>query len=127
MTDPQNYPDATDQSAVGTYPASAKTGGGYFYDDVLEYRVWVHDAEEGDDYFFAFASYVEALQCAETTEGAEQPLVLIRQQEYIDEPEPGELHHVKERRDAEWCVEWLADGPRKPGDIERFIASQPKG
>ena len=37
-----------------------KSGGGYFYDEVLEYRVWVHperggpDHHEGEDYFHAF-------------------------------------------------------------------------
>lgn len=29
-----------DAGLVGTYPAAAKAGGGYVWDDVLEYRVW---------------------------------------------------------------------------------------
>ena len=39
------------------------SGAGYFYDDVLEYRVWVHpeaggeDLHDGDDYFLAFAKF----------------------------------------------------------------------
>lgn len=35
-----HYPAAIDSALVGTYPAHTKSGGGYFYDDVLEYRVW---------------------------------------------------------------------------------------
>ena len=27
---------------VGSFPAATKSGGGYFYDEVLEYRVWLH-------------------------------------------------------------------------------------
>jgi len=30
---------------VGTYPALAKSGAGYFYDEILEYRVWIHPAD----------------------------------------------------------------------------------
>jgi len=35
------YPDVLAAELVGTYPASAKAGGGYVWDEVLEYRVWV--------------------------------------------------------------------------------------
>jgi hypothetical protein len=41
-----NYPNVINPSKVGTYPALVKSGGGYFYDEVLEYRVWVHPTEE---------------------------------------------------------------------------------
>ena len=34
-----NYPDVIDASLVGTYSPVAKSGGGYVWDDVLEYRV----------------------------------------------------------------------------------------
>ena len=56
------YPDAIDASLVGTYPAQAHAGGGYVWDDVLEYRVWRHperravDREAGNDYYCAFAT-----------------------------------------------------------------------
>ena len=36
------YPLAIDENMVGEYPALVKSGAGYFYDDVLEYRVWCH-------------------------------------------------------------------------------------
>jgi hypothetical protein len=57
------YPDAVDTVAVGEYPASAHAGGGYVWDDVLEYRVWCHpergapDLDDGNDYYHAFATY----------------------------------------------------------------------
>jgi hypothetical protein len=51
---------------VGTYPTDTKSGAGYFYDDVLEYRVWMHP-EKGaapfngtNDYMAAFAQYEAA-------------------------------------------------------------------
>lgn len=124
-----SYPDAIDESQVGEYPALAKSGGGYFFDHILEYRVWCHpelgapDEDDGDDYYYAFSSYDDALQFSTTTAGAEEPLVLIRQLEWVDEPEPGRFIHEKGERITEWNVEWLSDGARKPGDIERFIAS----
>jgi hypothetical protein len=55
------YPPAIDPALVGTYAGVAKSGAGYFYDDVLEYRVWLHPEKgaaplAGDkDYFAAFA------------------------------------------------------------------------
>jgi hypothetical protein len=88
------YPDAIDPSAVGTYPALVKAGGGYVWDEVLEYRVWCHpergapDEEEGSDYFEAFASYADALTFSRETAGADEPVALILQREHIDEKEP---------------------------------------
>ena len=52
-----SYPEAVDPKLVGTYSAVAKAGGGFVWDDVLEYRVWCHpergssDVEEGNDYY----------------------------------------------------------------------------
>jgi len=56
-----SYPDAVDPNLVETYPPLSKAGGGYVWDDVLEYRVWCHpergapDIEDGNDYYYAFA------------------------------------------------------------------------
>lgn len=115
-----NYPDAIDAGLVGTYPAQAFAGGGYVWDEVLEYRVWCHD-DEGD-YFYAFATYAEALECSEETEDAEEPLALIRQIEYIDEPEPGVYHHIKQERVAEWPVEFLRRPRRTARTIPDFLS-----
>lgn len=63
-----SYPDAVDPDLVGTYPASVFGGGGYVWDDVLEYRVWCHpergaaDLEDGNDYYYPFTTYAEALR-----------------------------------------------------------------
>ena len=122
------YPDAIDPSLVGTYSPLAGAGGGYVWDDVLEYRVWCHpergapDEEEGSDYYFAFATYAEAAAFSESTPGAEKPLALIRQVEYIDEPEPGEYRHVKDIRLAEWPVEFLRRPRRTPNTIPDFLS-----
>src|SRR3954471_1974246 len=103
-------PAVLDATLVGTYPASVHAGGGYVWDAVLEYRVWCHpergapDLEDGNDYYYSFATYAEALQFSESTKGAGEPLALIRQDEYISEPEPGNYVHVKEVRLAEWPV-----------------------
>ena len=56
------YPDVVDPSLVGTYSATTNAGGGFVWDDVLEYRVWCHpergspDLEEGNDYYYPFAT-----------------------------------------------------------------------
>jgi hypothetical protein len=122
------YPDVLDPSLVGTYPAAAKSGGGYVWDAVLEYRVWCHpergaaDEANGSDYYYAFASYAEALVFSESTEGADEPLALVLQEEYIDEPVAGQYIHVKERRVTEWPVTFLARPRRTERTIPDFLA-----
>ena len=117
-----------DPSLVGTYPASAKAGGGYVWDAVLEYRVWCYpergapDLAEGSDYYYPFEAYQEALAFSEETPGSGEPLALIVQEEYIDEPEPGQYVHVRERRIAEWPVALLSRPKRTPRTIPDFLA-----
>lgn len=124
----ESYPIAVDPDLVGSYPATALAGGGYVWDDVLEYRVWCHpeqgaaDLADGNDYYFAFATYAEALDCFDHTEGAEEPLALVRQAEYIDEAEPGEYRHVKEERTTEWPPEFLRRPRRSASTIPDFLS-----
>jgi hypothetical protein len=121
------YPLAIDSKFVGTYPPEAKSGGGYFYDDVLEYRVWLHPergAERlngGADYYEAFAQYERAEEFSRTSKGAEEPLVLVRQNEWVNEPEPGHYIPEKTERIAEWQVRWLADSKRTAESIQEFM------
>jgi hypothetical protein len=119
-----SYPVAVDLSKVGKYPALAKSGAGYVYDDVLEYRVWVH--QNGDDYYHAFATYEEAKIFSDKTERAEEPLVLVLQHEHINEPEPGKYEHVKGDRITEWRVEWLKGSKRGPDTIANFLREKTK-
>ena len=102
-----DYPDAIDPDLVGSYPASAKAGGGYVWDVVLEYRVWCHpergasDPEDGSDYYYAFATYEEALAFSHATAGAEagrmfpqsraDPLIPAQNLSELPEP-PVSLH-----------------------------------
>jgi hypothetical protein len=122
------YPSVLDADLVGSYPASAKAGGGYVWDAVLEYRVWCHpergapDEAEGNDYYQAFASFDEAAAFANSTPGAEEPLALILQEEFIDEPEPGKYVHVKERRVTEWPVGFLSRPKRTARTIPDFMS-----
>lgn len=117
-----------DPTLVGTYPAEAYAGGGYVWDAVLEYRVWCHpengaqDLAEGNDYFYPFETYKEALEFSQKTQGAEEPLALILQEEYIDEPEDGQYVHVKGRRIAEWPVEFLSRPKRTLHTIPDFMS-----
>ena len=116
------YPIAVDINKVGTYPGFTKSGAGYFYDQVLEYRVWMNPPEGGDDYYKAFPTYEEGLAYSKSTLGAEEPLVLILQREWIDEPQPGSYVRKSEERLTEWKVEWLAGSKRSPEAIDRFLA-----
>lgn len=122
------YPKVLDPKLVGTYPASAKAGGGYVWDAVLEYRVWCHpergapDLDDGSDYFYPFDSYQEAFEFSQQTEGAEEPMALVLQEEYISEPEPGHFIHVRERRITEWQVVWLKRPRRTPQTIPAFLS-----
>lgn len=123
-----SYPKACDPDLVGTFPARAKAGGGYVWDAVLEYRVWCHpgrgapDKAEGSDYFYSFATFEEAQEFSVATPGAESPLALILQEEYIDEPESGHYIHVQEPRVAEWPPEFLRRPRRTARTIPDFLA-----
>jgi len=128
MVKPSNFPRALDDTLVGTYPALVGAGGGFVWDAVLEYRVWCHpengaaDLEAGDDYYGAFPTYEEALAFAERTEGAEAPIALVLQEEYIDEPEPCLLVHVKKPRMTEWPVHFLEEPQRTARTITDWLA-----
>lgn len=123
-----NYPEVKDSELIGSYPAVVKSGGGYVWDAVLEYRVWCHphegaeDIENGDDYYYVFEIYEEALAFSLATKGAEKPLALVLQREYIDEPEPGKYVHIKEERIAEWQVEFLKRPQRTDRTIPDFMS-----
>src|SRR6202158_5404784 len=129
MDSTRRYPRVVDESLRGTYPALAGAGGGYVWDAVLEYRVWCHPLEgsphvvEDKDYFRAFSTYEDALAFAERTEGAEEPLALVLQEEYIDEPAPQQFVHVRERRITEWSSDFLDTPRRTPRTIPDFLAS----
>jgi putative acetyltransferase len=121
------YPKPKDEDMVEEYPATVKAGGGFFYDEVLEYRVWCYPHEgakdkfDGDDYYFAFASFEVALEFSKSEAGAQEPLVLIRQFEWINEVEPGKYIHEKGERIAEWPAQYLEGRKRQVDSIERFF------
>lgn len=116
------FPAVEDPKKVGTYTAIAKAGGGYVWDAVLEYRVWCHPEDGGDDYFYAFASHADAEAFANEFAGAERPLALIRQDEYLNEPEAGVYEHVKEERITEWPPDFLSRPRRTARTIPDFLA-----
>ena len=128
MTEDSAYSPAADAGKVGSYPAAAKAGGGYVWDEVLEYRVWCSprlgagDLMDGSDYYYAFDTCEEGMAFAAATNGAKEPLALILQREYIDEPAPGEYRHVQEERVAEWPVAFLARPRRMGRTIPDFLA-----
>src|SRR5215472_10946025 len=121
------YPLAVDNAQVGKYAPESKSGAGYFYDDVLEYRVWfcpergAKPVNGKNDYYVAFAEYERAKQVSRTSTGAEEPLVLVRQFEWINEPEPGHYQAQKGNRITEWQVEWLDGNKRTPDSIGEFL------
>lgn len=123
-----DYPTVFDETMVGRYSPIAKAGGGFVWDEVLEYRVWCHpengaeDLEHGDDYYFAFSSYKEALDFAQNHEGTEEPLALILQREYIDETKEGKYVHVRKERIAEWPVAFLKRPKRTENTILDFLS-----
>jgi len=129
ITGTSAYPLAKNVRAVGHYAGLVKSGAGYFYDEVLEYRVWLHPengAENlaGDkDYFASFAQFERALDYSKKHRGAEPPLVLVRQRESINEPTPGRFVWERHERVTEWRVPWLASSLRRPDSITKFLAT----
>ncbi len=124
------FPTAIDPEKVGEYPAATKSGGGFFYDEVLEYRVWCRpwlgapDEFDGEIYYYAFSTFEEATEFSKATKGSEEPLVLVRQFEWINEPEKGQYIHNKGERITEWLVEWLEGSKRELSSIPEFIQSK---
>lgn len=122
------FPKVKDPDLIGEYPGLVKSGGGFVWDEVLEYRVWCHphegapDTEDGSDYYYFFATYEEALAYSQSNQGCEEPLALVLQEEYIDEPEPGNYVHVKERRLTEWPVDFLKRPKRTDKTIPDFLS-----
>jgi hypothetical protein len=127
VSGPTKFPLASDPARVGTFPGSTKSGAGHFYDEVLEYRVWLHPERgarrrAGDsDYYAAFARYETALDYSHDTGGAEEPLVLIRQRESVNEPTPSTFVWDKTERLTEWQVPWLNGSHREANSIADFL------
>ena len=123
------FPIAIHPDKVGDYDASTKSGGGYFWDNVLEYRVWLHpelgaeDFYDGADYFHSFPTYELAVEFHNKTNGSESPLALIEQQEWIDEPTPKRFLKKEGKRITEWKVEWLDKSKREKDSIRNFLNS----
>lgn len=121
------YPLAVDNAQVGKYAPESKSAAGYFYDEVLEYRVWfcpergAKPVNGKNDYYMAFAEYEKAEELSRASTGAEQPVVLVRQYEWINEPEPGHYQVQKGDRITEWQVEWLDGNKRTPDSISEFL------
>jgi len=119
----KRYPTAVDPTRVGSYPAGAGAGGGYVWDEVLEYRVWCHHSD--GDYFYAFATYPKALAFSRRTRGAEEPLALVLQRQCIDEPSTGKFVHIKTVRRTEWPVEFLARPKRNRNNPGLLVTRSP--
>jgi len=78
--------------------------------------------QQGSDYYYAFASFPDALRFSKDYAGAEEPLALVLQKEYIDEPAPGKYTHVRKRRVAEWPAEFLSRPRRTKDTIPDFLS-----
>ncbi len=133
-----NYPAVTDPNQVGEYEEAAYSGGGYFFDEVLEYRVWCYpdtgaDIVDADgsflianEYYRAFATFEQALAFANDTPDSRTPVALIRQLEWVDQPSRGVYIHNKGERITEWQANWLSCGVRKTDDIREFLLKNKK-
>ena len=125
MTD---YPKVKNPDSVGEYPGLVYAGGGYVWDDVLEYRVCCHyhdgasDAKDKGDFYYAFDTYETALEFSKNNKGCDEPLALVLQKEYISEPEPGKYIHVKSERLTEWPVAFLKRPRRTNNTIPDFLS-----
>ena len=64
---------------------------------------------------------LNALKKFNETENAEDPCVLILQNEYVDEPQVGVYVKITKKRITEWVVEWLTDSKREEESIDKFI------
>lgn len=122
VSGPSAHPTVSDPALVGSYDARANAGGGYFWDRVLEYRVWF-DTDRGDR-FRAFARCEDAEAWAREFQPSPPVLALVHQVESVRGPtEEGAYEIVREPRNAEWHVAWLAGTQRGPSSIAEFLAN----
>jgi hypothetical protein len=113
-------PSVVDPARVGTYSALAGAGGGFVFDEVLEYRVWFK--LNGESVFEVFETFEEAEAFSKLDPRIEPPLALVLQREYVEEPEPGRRFLVREPRVTEWQVAWLdEDHRRTPENLRRIL------
>jgi len=63
----------------------------------------------------------KAEELSQSSKGAEEPLVLVRQYEWLNEPEPGHYVAEKGNRITEWQVKWLNGTKRTPDSISEFL------
>jgi putative acetyltransferase len=109
-----DYPLPDDLAAVGTHAAAAARDSGVFYDDVLEYRLWVRRPATTEELMFAFPTVEDAHE-ARTALGRDARLcVLVQQREPIERMEDGSYVQRSEPRRVEWPITWLVDG--RPGE-----------
>jgi hypothetical protein len=137
---PISFPAALNPSKVGSYPKDVPVGGGIFYDEVLEYRVWnFHyekptaldgieiSAENLDDEVTCFSTYEEALDFSQKTAGVDEPVVLVLQREYTYQtgthgPVGGQRTQGKETNPKFDTELFTRDSPRSPLNL-RFGAN----
>ncbi|MGK4568180.1 hypothetical protein [Flavobacterium sp. 3HN19-14] len=121
------FPKVIDPNKVGEYETLVNTGAGFFYDQVLEYRVWCYPSKgaedffEGDDYFYPFENYEDALIFSQKESGREKPIALIKQFEWINEIEPGIYLHEKGERITEWIADELIGRKRELNSIKNKL------
>lgn len=115
-----DYPDAYKKEKVGTYDLEVFSGAGYVYDYVLEYRVWYK--KRGRTFCASFDNYNDALAYHRQNKKSEEPIVLVLQKEYVNEPEPGKYVLVNEERITEWQPEWLRDGLRTKEKVNDLLS-----
>jgi hypothetical protein len=121
------YPDAVDPAMVKQYPLLCKSGAGYVWDAVLEWRVWGHGA--GDDQCHCFVTYDDAEDYHQSRVHTEPPLALVLQKSHINEPEPGKLVYVDDaERITEWQAHWICEENRNtPENRERIMNGWRRG
>ncbi len=133
------YPTVINPEKVGEYDEAAYSGGGYFFDEVLEYRVWCYPDTGADitdnngiplnvaiEYYRAFATFEQALGFANDTPDSRAPVALVRQLEWVDQPSRGVYIHNKGERITEWQANWLTRGVRQADDISEFLLKNAK-
>jgi hypothetical protein len=62
------------------------------------------------------------LEFSKGNKGTEEPVALILQEEFIDEPKAGQYVHVKKRRFTEWPAHFLTRPKRTERTIRDFFA-----
>lgn len=116
-------PDAIDSQKVGYYGHADSYNDGYFWDELLEYRVRCRalPTDEEEELLYCFRDYPSAFEFYKKTPTAQELNALVLQKESITRLNRNEFKHITTPRTAEWPAHFLMRPQGSASFIAKFL------